>query len=162
MKNLILVLSLVMGLTACSDSSKKSGNRDGGVDEKLTNVTDYSVCERASTQTDPEGTWMMSQEQGALRFDMFMTIDFNGVTLTNVCQVAGRELTATAHSNSGYTATTFSVYNESSDQQQIDEPNFKLNCSASLNKGSMNYAIKGRCLVLSKAGEGSVTLIPAN
>ncbi len=163
MQKFILIMALLLGLGACSDSSKK--NETNGRDDlnnELTNVTDYSDCGEVSNQTTPEGTWVLSQEQGGIRFDLLMTIELTGVSVTNICRASGRELSATAYSTSSYTTSTFSVYNESSEQQKIEEPDFKLDCSVSLSRETVNYSFKGRCLVLSKPGEESVTLAPAD
>ena len=165
----MIALALTLTMTACSSSSDSNKN-DGpsnGPGAKPQNTTDYSQCGNYT----PGGldidsnTWFSSERQGDFELNMYMQVEnYNGqsyVHLTSQCLTQGRTLSAQVTARARVSYGKVEILEAAQRSEKIEEPGFKMNCNVNIQRASINYRFKGRCLELSQSGSNEkVVMIP--
>lgn len=106
------------------------------------------VTAMAWAQFPIEGSWGMVQSQGALTFDMTITVRDNSVTLTNVCSLQGRSAQAQAKAPATYDQSSLTILAPAENHQSANG----VNCDVSVSPSRMNYVVQGNNLILSQPG----------
>lgn len=167
-KKSVLALAISATLIGCSyeeSSSKKSGT-DGQKEEviQLKDTTDRSVCNTTSTQSDPRGSWQVTQEgygQSGQSLKLNLVINFDGsiFQVENTCIFNGiNSITVQSMSSATYDSTSIAIFSDIRDTKKSSDG--KNSCSVSINKGKFNYKFKGACLVITSPGQPDSVLVP--
>lgn len=145
MKQMILVIS-VLGLVACgsksSDSSSEKGAENPGGLKKVTSSTE---CRSGLPATQLAGAW--NTVFRAPQITMNMTFDFNnnGVfQLANECVMPPGTLTSYLSTNYSDNGSQITFAKNVSHEEKRNQ----MTCTASIQKGTVNYAFEGSCLVM--------------
>ena len=151
----VLAALVALTLTACSDSnSKKNKNGSDDLTEQNSGAeNDYRCAGNTDPSQNIEGTsWYYTFRSNQIDFILSMDV-YNGyVTMSNECSLQGRSLTARVSVPARCDHRTIEVLSRDSDRRSISEPGFKMNCDVSVKPSRMDYAFKGRCLILTQPG----------
>lgn len=97
-----------------------------------------------------EGNWGTTLSQGGMQFDMTFTIQNNTITLTNVCSMNGQFATARVSSPAAYDASSITIFNSGSDDQ--NSADYSVHCNVSIQPERLNYVVQGNLLIFSQNG----------
>lgn len=164
MKLFIAAILASLSLMACSsnDHSNGSGGTGGGgtADTKdLRPVTTRAECYGSRVAQTLEGDWQSEFEGGGITMHMRFSFDGNNLTLTNICEIQGKQ--ASAYVTVPYldSGSTFQSLANAHDEESSDG----VNCNVSISSQKIQYRFDGGCLVFTdpKAG-GSFYLHSVN
>jgi hypothetical protein len=161
MKQFVLLACALSFVVACSSSS--SGPKTAGENEKVANVTDYSVCENSQSPKSIEGSWKYLRTHKNANYETTIQIDPKEFSISNTCKTGEMELTASASAPSSYDSQYLLVLEKAEKASHIEsEKGDKMDCAVSVPKIKFNYSFRGACLVLRPEGSAEdMVLVPA-
>ena len=160
---LAIALSSILFLGCQPSSSSNSGNNDvREQDGTIVDVTDTSRCQVSNGVVSTniiENRWEknLKSKDNFFKFKMWVDIRQDRTTITNICYIKDRVLTASVTSPSNYTNTNLNIFSSveiTSKNQEGDT------CTASIKQENAVYYFKGSCLVLIADGQEMV-FVPA-
>jgi hypothetical protein len=167
MKAFTSLMVLAMALTACgvSTADHPAGPPAGAAHffpaEKP--VNDTSVCNFGTPARSLVGSWNADFAFKGVSLNMTFQFRNGALTLVNRCEFDnGRSLSAQVSAPYTSSSTSFTVLNDSYDNQKIDEPGFNANCDVSISRASLDYSFSGSCLVMRDPSGQTLTLVPAS
>lgn len=156
-----LVLGLVSVLAACSsdDSSNKGKKFGGGSGSPAVNQTDYRAC----NGTTPAGLniysnrWYMRQSQtdNGVEFKTEINLEVRSgeMLLSQTCMVQNTWVTASVIAKTNITDNALVILEAANRVEKVDQNGVSMECSIAVDRATMNYVFKGRCLELSYNGD---------
>ena len=102
----------------------------------------------AAQSTAIEGNWGTQMSQNGISFVMTFTINHDSVTLTNVCTLNGKSVTAHVTVPASYDDSTLTIMAPGQDEESSNG----VNCNVSAQADSMNYSIQGNLLTFTHEG----------
>lgn len=164
MKTLLLIISAIALVTACSPKNDNNIVTPAPTKEVATNVTDYSVCDTGPVPASPAGSWEYQAKSPSLSFTMLLTLSRNQVELSTTCGVRGSVLRAHLYARASYDDTKIKFEENKEDiatGNAIDGT--PISCKGSIIAKSVSYSFRGPCLILKSDSDAPDTIfIPAN
>lgn len=108
----------------------------------LTSYSTFANCDKLN------GDWGMQTEINSVTYNTTLSITEESVTLTNICEKAGKKLTAQTTAAASYTDFALTILEDKKDQKSDGD----LHCEAVLGKEVMGYNMVFNLLMLNTKG----------
>lgn len=163
MKNIILILSGLVLLSACS-KSKSSSHGTGVTVSTMENVTDYSVCSSSSRQaTSLRKTWKMYYSSSS-GIKSVMQVKFTGdkMIIASKCQYNSAQISTYSETQVRMGGrSSFRTLNHLHDYADGSDGRQKFSCGFNLKASNFVYSFQGQCLKLLDVESGNeLVLVP--